>query len=182
MNIQDYIIEYYIPDDSYYELKELIESQSNWSPHLWYGPEGYSEGADDCLVSSISIDQIPHTLEFIRNSLLSYFSSISVNPVPCGLSLPRLNRYYPGTKMAKHFDSIKDIFDGIRKGNALISALALVKSAIKGGEFYFYFGNEKVEYLKKERTLILFPSTFVYTHSVELVEEGVRDSFIIWAY
>jgi hypothetical protein len=84
--------------------------------------------------------------------------------------------------MAKHFDSIKDIFDGIRKGNALISALALVKSAIKGGEFYFYFGNEKVEYLKKERTLILFPSTFVYTHSVELVEEGVRDSFIIWAY
>lgn len=95
-----------------------------------------------------------------------------------GFTLPRFNRYLPGTLMRTHCDHIKGIFDGERKGIPILSIVGSLNDGYEGGEFLMW--GEPVELKKGD--IMVFPSNFLYPHSVTPVTSGVRYSFVSWVW
>lgn len=95
-----------------------------------------------------------------------------------GFSLPRFNKYLPGTLMRTHCDHIKALFDGERKGIPILSIVGSLNDDYEGGEFLMW--GEPVEL--KGGDIMVFPSNFLYPHSVTPVKSGVRYSFVSWVW
>jgi hypothetical protein len=79
------------------------------------------------------------------------------------LSMPRINRYQKGSLMRNHIDHISYIFDGNAKGIPVLSLVCLLNDDFKGGEFVLL--NNK--YNLKQGDLLIFPSNFLYPHTVK---------------
>ena len=96
-----------------------------------------------------------------------------------GFTDVRFNRYLENTIMAKHCDHINNMFDGNRKGIPTLTALGLLNDNFDGGEFVMF--DDDVINLKKG-SIIVFPSVFLYPHKVNPVINGIRYSFVTWAW
>ena len=96
-----------------------------------------------------------------------------------GYSAVRFNRYEKNKKMAEHCDHIHSLFDGTIKGVPILSILGVLNDNYKGGEFIMF---QKQKITLKQGELLIFPSNFLYPHSVEPVTKGVRYSYISWVY
>ena len=90
----------------------------------------------------------------------------------------RFNRYFKNVKMDYHFDHIRTLFDGKRKGIPVLSIVGLLNDDFSGGEFIL---NEETVPLKKN-SLLIFPSNFLYIHGVNPIIKGVRYSFVTWVW
>lgn len=94
-------------------------------------------------------------------------------------TIPRANIYEEGTQMNLHNDHISTIFeDG--KGLPAVTVLGLLQNAEVGGELMMWGNEQKINMNPGE--VILFPSNFLYSHSVTLIEKGTRVSFVSWIY
>ena len=80
--------------------------------------------------------------------------------------------------MRKHYDHIRSLFDGERKGIPVLSILGVLNDDYEGGEFLV---NDR-DFNLKQGDIILFPSCFMYPHEVKEVTKGTRYSFISWAF
>jgi predicted 2-oxoglutarate/Fe(II)-dependent dioxygenase YbiX len=96
-----------------------------------------------------------------------------------GYTEVRFNRYKETRLMAEHCDHIHSMFDGERKGIPTMTALGLLNNDYKGGEFVM-FGNKIIPF--KAGEIKVFPSCFLYPHRIEPVTEGIRYSFVSWAF
>jgi hypothetical protein len=96
-----------------------------------------------------------------------------------GYSGLRFNKYVEGRVMANHCDHIHTVFDGSRKGVPVLSILGALDDGYKGGEFVMF--EDTVVELPKG-SLLIFPSNFLYPHRVDEVTEGVRHTFVSWAW
>jgi predicted 2-oxoglutarate/Fe(II)-dependent dioxygenase YbiX len=77
--------------------------------------------------------------------------------------------------MSEHFDLIRrNKQDGI----PVLTFLGSLNDNFKGGQFVI---NNEVLKLK-QGDIVVFPSTFLYPHSVKEVTEGTRYTFVAWAY
>jgi predicted 2-oxoglutarate/Fe(II)-dependent dioxygenase YbiX len=90
----------------------------------------------------------------------------------------RFNMYHKGLTMREHTDFIHSIFDGKEKGIPIISIVGVLNDSYKGGDFLM--NKEKISF--KTGDILIFPSTFLYPHVVKEVTEGIRYSFVAWAY
>lgn len=86
-----------------------------------------------------------------------------------------LLKYSIGGKYEKHID----YFNG---SNRTISFILNLNENYSGGDFIFYdqLGNEIKRIKCQTGTVILFPSYFLYPHSVEPITKGNRYSVVAW--
>jgi predicted 2-oxoglutarate/Fe(II)-dependent dioxygenase YbiX len=105
-------------------------------------------------------------------SHMTWFNNID------GCSEIRFNRYDPSTEMRTHCDHIKLLFDGNNKGIPILSAVGLLNEKFVGG--IFTICGKIIDLSVGD--VIIFPSNFLYPHSVSPVKSGIRYSFVSWAW
>ena len=91
---------------------------------------------------------------------------------------PRLNKYSVGQTMREHYDHIHSIFDGEKKGIPVLSLVGLLNDNFEGGEFYI--NNKPIELKKGD--ILIFPSCFIYPHTVKSLTKGNRFTYVSWAF
>ena len=82
-----------------------------------------------------------------------------------------LLKYEKGGFYTQHVDSFSEI-------PRTISCSFILNNNFKGGEFSFF--DNKLIYPLKKGSAIMFPSNFLYPHSVLPVIEGTRYSIVTW--
>ena len=95
------------------------------------------------------------------------------------LSEIRFNRYYIDQKMDMHFDHIKSLFDGSNPGIPALSFVGALNDNYEGGELVFW---KDYSIKLKKGEVLCFPSNFLYQHRVNPILNGVRDTFVCWAW
>ena len=93
-----------------------------------------------------------------------------------GYSDLRFNRYDKNKQMAQHVDHIHTLFEGDRRGIPVLSIVGMLNDDYDGGEFIV--AGKKFE--PEKGSAIIFPSNFMYPHSVEKIEKGSRWSIVTW--
>ena len=83
----------------------------------------------------------------------------------------QLLKYEKGGFYIQHVDSFTNT-------TRTISCSFILNDDFKGGEFSFF--DNKIIYSLKKGSAILFPSTFLYPHSVLPVIDGTRYSVVTW--
>jgi predicted 2-oxoglutarate/Fe(II)-dependent dioxygenase YbiX len=83
----------------------------------------------------------------------------------------KLLKYEKGSFFTQHVDSSTEKF-------RTISCSFILNDNFKGGEFGFF--NNTLVYSLKKRSAIMFPSNFLYPHSVLPVIKGTRYSIVTW--
>lgn len=82
-----------------------------------------------------------------------------------------LLKYEPGQYYKKHTDHGSQI-------PRAVSCVIGLNNEYKGGDFMMWDG--EVKYHLEKGNVLLFPSNFLYPHSVEVVTEGTRYTIITW--
>lgn len=170
--------------------KETVEQLKNaeFNEHKFY-LHGGADNAQD-LVSyekelSVSWDTIPNyntIQDKLWKAIYRYIVEDTQDPNFSGWSgytAIRFNRYETGTRMKRHVDHIKDMFDGERKGNPTLSIVGLLNDDYEGGEFVMW-DDTKIEL--KTGDLLMFPSNFLYPHVVNEITKGTRYSYVSWVW
>jgi hypothetical protein len=94
-------------------------------------------------------------------------------------STPLVNKYDVNTMFRPHYDHVYDVFDGTKKGIPVLTIVALLNDEFEGGDFMFW-KKHKVDW--EIGDIIIFPSIFLYQHSVTTITKGVRYSMVTWLY
>lgn len=182
MNLQDYVAIYRINDLSICEnIIKNIDDQY-WEKHAYNNvTTGTNNTYPDDLDISYQSDSVDNfILDFVQESLKDYV--LNVSHVPFSLqevSKFRYNKYEVGTNMKIHHDHIHTCFDGTKKGIPILTVVGLLNDNFRGGNFLM-FDDQKVNLSAGD--IIIFPSNFLYPHSVTTVIEGTRYSFVAWAW
>lgn len=80
-------------------------------------------------------------------------------------------KYATGDFFDTHFDDLPDI-------HRTVSAVMYLNKDYKGGELSFpYFG---VSLVPEPGDVLIFPSSYAYTHRVSTILEGIRYSLVNW--
>jgi predicted 2-oxoglutarate/Fe(II)-dependent dioxygenase YbiX len=182
MNLQDYIAIYNI--NNYVDCKNIIRliESGGWQKHSYNNPvtnenTTYEDDLDVSYQDKATTDLIKNVVtKFVKDYITTVASStFSLQD----LSEPRFNRYEVGANMKPHVDHIHTMFDGERKGVPILTVLGLLNDDFEGGDFLM-FDNKKVNL--EAGDVIIFPSNFLYPHSVTTVTKGTRYSFVSWGY
>lgn len=137
-----------------------------------YGYTDITKKIDD-VVNSITDKMHPIILDYINYLNFKWFNNWQ------GYTSIKLFQYSPEQEMNSHWDNVRDIFDGERKGVPIFSIVGALNNDYSGGEFIM-FDDYKIEI--KQGDVILFPSTFLYPHKVSPVTEGIRYSYVSWGW
>lgn len=164
-------------------LVKKIED-SDWKKHHYHNSASDKTFTyDDDLFCKYLEDGEDNTMlmDAIRLSIISYFRALQFDWFASwsGYSRVRLNKYSQNTRMRKHFDGIKSVFDGTRRGDPTLSILGALNDDYEGGELIFW-NDTKIEL--KAGSIMVFPSTFLYPHGVNPVTKGTRYSFVSWMF
>ena len=81
--------------------------------------------------------------------------------------------------MRLHVDHIYDLFDGETKGIPVLSIIVNLNDGYEGGELRFF---DKHNLKLGKGDVVIFPSNFMYPHSVNTVTKNTRYSAVAWAY
>jgi uncharacterized protein (TIGR02466 family) len=182
MCLQDYVAIYNINNDALCRQVVKTQDESVWQKHSYNNPvtETNTSYADDLDVSYQG-DAVTNKLQdFFEQCVREYITTVPLSTFSCkAVTRIRFNRYKAGTNMKTHVDHIHTIFDGERKGVPTLSVLALLNDDFEGGDFVMFDG-KKIKLSVGD--VIVFPSNFLYPHSVTTVTKGVRHSCVAWAY
>lgn len=88
-------------------------------------------------------------------------------------------QYTPDTEMRKHCDHIHSMFDGYKKGVPILTLIGLFNDDFNGGELVL-FDDEIVPLEKGD--IVVFPSSFLFPHTVQKITDGVRYSAATWVF
>ena len=185
--ISDYIfVDKCIPDS----ICDLIKNELNssyWEKHQWGSTSGSPIQKEDSLEPDVtyskSLDSILKT--FVEKTAKKYEelhsdkTNKNTSQFIFSISEIRFNRYYQDQKMEMHFDHIKSLFDGINKGIPAVSFVGALNDDYDGGELVFW---EDYSIKLKKGEVVCFPSNFMYQHRVNPILNGVRDTFVCWAW
>jgi predicted 2-oxoglutarate/Fe(II)-dependent dioxygenase YbiX len=186
-NLKDYLKVY----DNFIEL-ELCENvvkslnEAKWQLHSYYNVTTNTSESYENHELSVSNENIPEKSildKVIWNALHRYIYDFpNMHRWFCawsGYSLVRFNRYDPSTQMRLHCDHIHSLFDGTRKGIPMLTVLGGLNDDYTGGELVMWDS----EVIKLPAGAVaVFPSNFLYPHEVLPVKEGIRYSYVSWAW
>ena len=98
-----------------------------------------------------------------------------------GYTFPKFIEYNKGTLMTNHCDHISSIFskNGQARGIPTLSIITALNENYSGGELIMC---EKYKYRLKTGETIVFPSNFLYPHSIKKITKGTRFSMVSWVY
>lgn len=155
---------------------EKINSLS-WNPHTWYTSDRESVDIKD-FMTTYSPELQESMKENIFKFMISYIHKIGTTfPLHESTEI-RFNIYTEGTEMLTHVDHIHSIFDGSRKGIPILSMLGVLNDDYEGGEFILCGKEIKLN----SGDAIIFPSVFLYPHSVNRIKKGTRYSWVLWNF
>jgi predicted 2-oxoglutarate/Fe(II)-dependent dioxygenase YbiX len=187
MNVKDYVKIY---DD--FVDKSLCETivdqlkEADWRTHEFYqaNKDSYISFDKELSVSYVQTKETTELQSRVWFALEKYvlkdfgymndwFSGWS------GYSQVRFNRYNVDTRMKEHCDHIHSMFDGSRKGIPTLSVLGALNDDYEGADLIFW-NSEKIEL--KAGQIMLFPSNFMYPHTVTTLTKGTRYSYVSWVW
>ena len=183
-NIMDYV--FVTNDISNEDCKFILDDLKTKKTvkHHWYDyktNEKYSKATAEPNVyfanqihTQLLIPIVSRALEKYEEKCVPKFARKMISRI----SNIRFNFYHKGSTMREHIDHIQSIFDGVEKGVPMLSAVGVLNDDYEGGEFLMH---DKLIPLKAGDMLI-FPSSFLYPHTVKHVKKGVRHTFVCWAY
>jgi len=186
-NLQDYVKVY--KDFLSVDLCNKILSQldnAEWEEHSFYNAttNDFVKHENELSISHVVVDGKEQLMQRVWDALNQYVVFDMVNMHDWfnswnGFTDVRFNKYDPSTQMKLHCDHIHSMFDGQRKGIPTLTVLGALNDEYTGGEFIM-FEDEVIE--MPARSVIVFPSNFLYPHEVRPVKTGVRYSFVSWAW
>jgi hypothetical protein len=173
------------------EILEAVNTDMNseevpWEPHQWTRKQNDGSlkvhtrnDGEELFVKGSNIDISFSVSKYCLSKANEIYKFLNLQHT----NFVRYNEYRQGTNMALHWDRIHSLFDGQKKGVPVVSIVGVTSLAEEGGEFVFIDKDgTETEFLTRENTFVIFPSTFLYRHKVTSVTKGVRRSFVAWAY
>lgn len=92
-------------------------------------------------------------------------------------------KYDKNGKYDIHVDQCPSILEEKGERPRLLTTIINLNEEYKGGDFVFYNPTNN-EVIRKEKlktgSVIMFPSNFLFPHSIEPITEGVRYSLVCW--
>ena len=165
-----------IPRQVCHSSLEFLKKEA-WQPHLWYdhGKRESNNRPED--LNIVFNNQIASKIEpFVTLAVQSYQQEFG--HLIYERTRPRFNRYEVGQKMDPHYDHIRDIFDGEKKGIPVLTILGIFNEDYEGGELVIADKHIKT----KGGDILVWPSCFLYPHEIKKVTKGTRYSFVSWGY
>lgn len=190
MNTLDHYIfkQNYLSKSFCEDLTKEID-QMQWEKHQWYGATGKYHSEKEQELDVLKTVQHPQLREKIVKPIVSAIKDYQklhgqsdedrTKEFIYTISPVRFNKYSSGTKMRKHFDHIRDLFDGNFKGIPILSVVGVLNDNYEGGEFVF---NNDYEVKLKQGDILIFPSNFIYAHEVKEIKNGTRYSYVSWGF
>ena len=177
MNLKDYVKVYnVVPKEVCEQIVNAYENDEEWKTHSWYNNVSDEKKSHHSKELDVLYNKNLDVLkQFLIISLQKYYDELKLTGLVSNHSNIRLNKYKPGTIMSEHFDLIRrNKNDGI----PVLTFLGALNDDFKGGQFVL----NKEELKMKQGDIVIFPSTFLYPHSVKEVLKGTRYTFVTWAY
>jgi predicted 2-oxoglutarate/Fe(II)-dependent dioxygenase YbiX len=186
-NSLDHYIGYFENVISEEFCKKIISEYSDreWQSHIW----------QNMSLPTMQYDTAEPEVFYLKNennkeikNTLGMFSMMAIDryqndkQIPVGLSKVheyRINRYNKNCFMRNHIDHIYDLFDGENRGIPVLSIIINLNNEYQGGEIVFF---DKLKFSLKTGDILVFPSNFLFPHSVQPITDGVRYSAVSWAY
>lgn len=191
LDLRDYIISFknIIPTDVCNSVIETLQEENIWQKHVWSsytrGEHIFEEGvySDDLSMSNGGIhnENTKFIMDITYQVIKEYVNIVNIPGFNswAGFTNPTYHRYQVGQAMHKHIDSITSIFDGERKGVPTLSIVGTFNNNYTGGEFIM-FDDTPVDISTGD--IIVFPSSFLYPHTVTNITKGTRYSFVSWVW
>jgi hypothetical protein len=180
MDTYNMIIEYknFLPEQDYLYLRNFVENTEKWEPNvspLWDKRSVNVHGLiGDKITLSVMLKLHNLTKKEIANNLNP---EKEIRP-----ELMQFQRTFE-TKQDQppHSDSTGNSGEDNGTSHRKFSSLIYLNDQFSGGNLWF--PNQDKEVVPKPNTLIIFPSTFEYSHGVKQVTSGVRYSILeFWMY
>lgn len=167
-----------------YIIKD-IETRE-WSPHTWYNSVNGSFGSE----KTMELD-VQGTTDELQNLLTPYiigaggaynakyhYECERTMQIMNKFSRVRFNRYSSGQIMRKHMDHIA-LWGAGDHGIPVLSFIGNLNDDYEGADLVFW--DDYVVPLGKG-DIIMFPSLFLFPHSVTEATKNRRYSFVSWAW
>jgi len=182
MNVKDYYKVYNIvPKDICDKIILEYENNPDWAEHVWYNSRENITTSRNKVEYNVELsvlfpENFSYHDSYLAVALHQYCNDTGVSETLVSFyTAIRLNKYTIGTSMAEHVDLIRR---GQHDGVPVLSMIIAFNDDYEGGKFIM--NNEIVEL--KQGDILIFPSTFLYKHSVTEVTNGTRYSGVIWSY
>ena len=167
-------------------LKSLEESlPEEWHRHTFYNPvtatHNNISGDRELDFAELNFKTKDVLMKLVWDGFVKYLTDIDFAWMNgfAGYSAIRMNRYSENQTMALHCDNIHSLFDGQRKGVPTMSFVGVLNDDYEGGEFVMW-EDELIEL--KQGSILVFPSNYLYPHTVMPITKGTRYSFVSWAW
>jgi len=154
--------------------REVKSKPSEDAEPEFIGLTSFAWKEDLARINNLIISKMSSALtEYVRSFGYKWFDGWN------GYSVIKFLKYAESHQMAEHCDHISSLFDGNVKGIPMLSVVGQLNEEFEGGEFVMW-RDEVIPFQTGD--LIIFPSNFMYPHRVDPVTEGVRYSYVSWAY
>jgi predicted 2-oxoglutarate/Fe(II)-dependent dioxygenase YbiX len=181
---KDYILvlEDILPDKLCNDILNEYKNSNEWLDAT-IGSEGnINKGIRNCTSIAISINKTIEKNKNIRKNLDDKVFECAKN------AIKKYNEKFKNAQINKDtgYDLLKyekggfylEHVDHSSRIPRTISCSFILNNEFKGGEFSFF--NNKIVYSLKKGSAIMFPSNFLYPHSVLPVINGTRYSIVTW--
>jgi hypothetical protein len=162
------------------DCRRVVRDLRSWEPHRYERSDGVPIETGGGSVSWKHPPSAKVFQEGVWHAIDQYVSEFSRNGFTgwSGYNIVRFNRYDPGQGMEDHVDHIHSLFDGERRGIPALTIVGLLNDDFTGGEFRVCDNILPLE----TGSVVIFPSVFLYPHSVAPVLTGTRYSWVSWAW
>jgi predicted 2-oxoglutarate/Fe(II)-dependent dioxygenase YbiX len=198
-NVNDFIhvVKRIIPEEV---CEDLIERMGNskWIKNQWTYKDNQNQVKkvnrdlqNECemLTNDSADDDVKEDIKFFTDAAIRFYLAYmdreqlklgidqpGHNNIVGQCSLPRVNKYKPGTNFKRHIDHIYSVFDGTKRGIPVLSTLGVLNDDYEGGRVFI----RDLKLDLKQGDIIVWPSLFIYPHEIETVTKGTRYSFVNW--
>ena len=177
MEIKDYCKVYnVIPKNICTKIIKDYKDDANWKEHTWYSvTDNTIESNHNKELDILLVGDLDYIRPYIVQIISEYMNNCAVMGSVTRFTELRLNKYSKGTTMSTHVDLIRRNQD---EGVPVLSLVLVFNDNFEGGEFMM--NDEEIKL--KQGDILVFPSTFLYRHSVKEVTKGTRYSGVSWVY
>jgi predicted 2-oxoglutarate/Fe(II)-dependent dioxygenase YbiX len=182
--LKDYILvlEDIIPDKVCNDILNEYENSNEWLDTTVGGKGDINKEIRNCTTIGMSLNGVikknknlrkildDKVFECAKKSIENYNEKFKQAHISKDSGY-QLLKYEKGGFYTQHIDSFTEI-------PRTISCSFTLNDNFKGGEFSFF--NNNIKYSLKKGSVIMFPSNFLYPHSILPVIEGTRYSIVTW--
>lgn len=175
-------------------MLRYMESNYKWERHPWVNVKTQKTFSveDDPDVMYLSkedqLDKVIREVQLKAYHLYCEKTGLLPSTTKNSNSAFRFNRYRSTNvaNMKPHWDNVYSIFEDGAGGLPLLSCIIALNADYEGGEINFYLNNNREtpdEQIKLDKgDIILWPSSFMFSHSIAAVRSGTRYSIVNWLY